>query len=55
MQLLWAFWRDERGVTTVEYAVVAALVTVTLATVVGPLVIGFIDLYSQLASAKPQP
>jgi pilus assembly protein Flp/PilA len=35
MKALKKFWREEEGVTAIEYGLIAALITVAIATVVG--------------------
>jgi len=51
------FWNDEEGVTTLEYAILAALLVAGLATVIGVLTDGlegfFSDITTRLKTLTP--
>ena len=49
------FRSDTAGSTAVEYALIAALIVVTLITVMGPLSTALFSVYGRVASAMPQP
>ena len=47
--------RDRRGATAVEYALIAAMIAVTMVTVMGPVGEALTTAFSSVANAFPQP
>ncbi len=49
------FVRDESGTTAIEYALMAALISIVLVGALGPLSVALTDAFQTVANAFPQP
>ena len=47
------FWKDESGVTAIEYGLIAALIAVAIAATLGPLGTEIAGLFTTIAGAIP--
>lgn len=49
------FAASQKGTTAVEYALIAAMISVALVTAIGPVKIALTDTFQTVANAMPQP